>query len=137
MHYRYLDRCWERMVCFVRFHATFIALDNHFNFLFLQNKIKAQSLTKTILDQRNWQPIMHFFSIFLLYFVQSSIVTSYPLSQFYLFGSAAGDNNFPAYDDGSTSRIPVSVPFQFFGSAYSSIYVSICSCTYAQWFYYV
>lgn len=48
----------------------------------------------------------------------------FPRSQFYPFGTTAADNNLPANDDGSTSRIPISVPLPFFGSYYSSVYVS-------------
>ncbi|XP_048735670.2 sushi, nidogen and EGF-like domain-containing protein 1, partial [Ostrea edulis] len=48
----------------------------------------------------------------------------YPLSLFYPFGSAAGDNQLSAVDDGSTSKIPISVPFPFFGSLYNSTYVN-------------
>lgn len=71
---------------------------------------------------------MHSESIFfvaLSIILQSLIATGYPLSQFYSFGSAAGDNSLPANDDQYTSSIPVSVPFPFFGSSYSSVYVSI------------
>ena len=49
---------------------------------------------------------------------------TYPLSQFYPFGSAAGDRNLPANDDQYTSSIPLSVQFPFFGSNYSSVFVS-------------
>lgn len=52
-------------------------------------------------------------------------ISGYPLSQFYPFGSTAADNNLPANDDGSSPSIPISVPFPFFGSSYSSVYVSI------------
>lgn len=53
-----------------------------------------------------------------------TIVNGFPRSQFYPFGTTATDNYLPANDDGSTSRIPISVPFPFFGSSYSSVYVS-------------
>lgn len=59
--------------------------------------------------------------------LQTTIISGYPLSQFYPFGSTAADNNLPANDDGYTSSIPVSVPFPFFGSSYISVYVSICT----------
>lgn len=59
--------------------------------------------------------------------MKNNFVISYPLSQFYPFGSIAADNNLPANDDGFTSSIPISVPFPFFGSSYSSVYVSICT----------
>ena len=49
---------------------------------------------------------------------------TYPLSQFYPFGSSAGDRNLPANDDQYTSSIPLSVQFPFFGPTYSSVFVS-------------
>lgn len=55
--------------------------------------------------------------------MKNNSVISYPLSQFYPFGSIAADNNLPANDDGFTSSIPISVPFPFFGSSYSSVYM--------------
>lgn len=55
--------------------------------------------------------------------MQSTSVTSYPLSQFYPFGSAAGDSSLPDNDDEYTSSIHISVPFPFFGSTYNSVYV--------------
>ena len=48
----------------------------------------------------------------------------YPLEEFYPFGLTAGDSNLPANDDNSTSSIPVSVSFPFFGSSYNSVFVS-------------
>lgn len=60
--------------------------------------------------------------------MKHTFVIGYLLSQFYPFGSTAADNNLPANDDGYTSSIPISVPFPFFGSSYSSVYVSII-CT--------
>uniref|UniRef100_K1RGC6 Sushi, nidogen and EGF-like domain-containing protein 1 n=1 Tax=Magallana gigas TaxID=29159 RepID=K1RGC6_MAGGI len=51
-------------------------------------------------------------------------VTGFPLRQFYRFGSDEGDSILPSNDDESTPRIDVSVPFPFFGSSYSSIYVN-------------
>ncbi|XP_061173563.1 fibropellin-1-like [Saccostrea echinata] len=52
-----------------------------------------------------------------------SICTCYP-SQFYSFGSGAGDSELPANDDGSTPSIPIAVSFPFFGSTYNSIFVN-------------
>uniref|UniRef100_A0A8W8I3F3 G-protein coupled receptor 133 n=1 Tax=Magallana gigas TaxID=29159 RepID=A0A8W8I3F3_MAGGI len=54
----------------------------------------------------------------------STTVTGFPLRQFYRFGSDEGDSILPSNDDESTPRIDVSVPFPFFGSSYSSIYVN-------------
>lgn len=59
--------------------------------------------------------------------MKHTLVIGYPLSQFYPYGSSAADSNLPANDDGYTSSIPISVPFPFFGSSYSSVYVSICT----------
>lgn len=56
-------------------------------------------------------------------------VTGFPLSQFYPFGSAAGDSSLPANDDESTPSIPLAVRFPFFGSSYSSLYVSMLRTT--------
>lgn len=64
------------------------------------------------------------YSTFLAITVLIGYGMTYPLSQFYPFGSAAGDSNLPANDDGSTSSIHISVPFPFFGSSYSSVFVS-------------
>nr|XP_034326973.1 uncharacterized protein LOC105329357 isoform X6 [Crassostrea gigas] len=70
---------------------------------------------------------MYFLSLFVV--ASSSIMLSikvfgYPLSQFYPFGLTAGDSSLPANDDGSTSSIPISVPFPFFGPSFSFIYVN-------------
>lgn len=63
-------------------------------------------------------------AIFVILYNQGFIFC-FPLSQFYPFGSAAGDSSLSANDDGSTSSIPVSVNFPFFGSSYNSIFVSV------------
>ncbi|XP_078317936.1 uncharacterized protein LOC144620594 isoform X2 [Crassostrea virginica] len=61
----------------------------------------------------------------LLIFTVIQTCTSYPLKQFYPFGAAAGDSNLLAKDDESTSsRILVSVPFPFFGSLQSAVYIN-------------
>lgn len=81
---------------------------------------------------RNRLPTMHFqFVIALSSIMLSTTVTGFPLRQFYRFGSDEGDSILPSNDDESTPRIDVSVPFPFFGSSYSSIYVSmLCSLCY-------
>lgn len=72
-----------------------------------------------------------FFVVALSSIMLSTTVTGFSLSQFYRFGSAVGDSSLLANDDNSTPSIDVSVPFQFFGSSYSSIYVSmLCSSCY-------
>ncbi|XP_065944898.1 sushi, nidogen and EGF-like domain-containing protein 1 isoform X2 [Magallana gigas] len=75
----------------------------------------------------NQLPTMHFqffFGVALSFILLSYTVTGFPLSQFYPFGSAVGDSFLPSNDDISTPSIDVSVPFPFFGSSYSSIYVN-------------
>ena len=47
-----------------------------------------------------------------------------PLSSFYSYGSAAGDSSLPTTDDGSSNAISLPSPFLFFGTAYTSLYVS-------------
>lgn len=66
-----------------------------------------------------------FFVVALSSIILSSTVTGFPLSQFYPFDSTAGDSSLPANEDESTPSINVSVPFLFFESSYSSIYVSV------------
>lgn len=61
--------------------------------------------------------------------MKHTFVVGYPLSQFYPFGSTVADKNLPGNDDGSTAGIPISVPFPFFGSSYSSVFVSTCICS--------
>lgn len=61
--------------------------------------------------------------VFVLY--NSQVGTSLPLNLFYPFGSTEGDTSMEVVDDGSTSSIPLPVvQFPFFGSNYSSIFVS-------------
>ena len=48
-----------------------------------------------------------------------------PLSSFYSYGSAAGDTLLSPNDD-SSSTIQLPSPFLFFGTPYSSIFVSLC-----------
>lgn len=60
--------------------------------------------------------------IFVLY--NSQVGSSLPLNLFYPFGSTEGDISMEVIDDGSTSSIPLPVQFPFFGSNYSSIFVS-------------
>ena len=48
-----------------------------------------------------------------------------PLSSFYSYGSAVGDTLLPTSDDGSSSAIQLPAPFLFFGSAYTTIFVSL------------
>nr|XP_022329841.1 sushi, nidogen and EGF-like domain-containing protein 1 [Crassostrea virginica] len=64
------------------------------------------------------------YSTFLAITVLLGYGMTYPLSQFYPFGATAGDSNLPANDDGSTSSIHISVPFPFFGSSYTSVFVN-------------
>ena len=50
--------------------------------------------------------------------------TTIPLSSFYSYGSAANDTLLPHSDDGSSPNISLPAPFLFFGTYYSTIYVS-------------
>ena len=47
-----------------------------------------------------------------------------PLSSFYSFGSGANDTLLPPNDDGSSPNISLPAPFLFFGTYYSTIFVS-------------
>ena len=51
--------------------------------------------------------------------------TAIPLSSFYPYGSAAGDYLLPPNDDGSSSAISLPTPYLYFGTSYTSIYVSL------------
>ena len=51
--------------------------------------------------------------------------TTIPLSSFYSYGSAAGDTLLPPSDDGSSPNISLPAPFLFFGTYYSTIFVSL------------
>ena len=52
-----------------------------------------------------------------------------PLSSFYTYGPTANDNSLGAIDDGPSSpAIIFPAPFAFFGTSYTSIYVSVNTC---------
>ena len=53
-----------------------------------------------------------------------SLVTAVPLSSFYPYGSANGDSTLGAFDDVISPSIATSVPFYFYGNAFSNLYVS-------------
>jgi hypothetical protein len=100
--------------------------------VFLIFCIKCKSLTRKFHSKSS--NVLTMFSsrmistFIILTFSHISVMHCYSLSQFYPFGPAAGDSNLPANDDGSTSQIPLAVPFPFFGSSYNSIYVrTFCS----------
>ena len=50
--------------------------------------------------------------------------TTVPLSSFYSYGSAAGDTLLPPNDDGSSPNITLPALFMFYGTYYSTIFVS-------------
>ena len=50
--------------------------------------------------------------------------TAVPLSSFYSYGSAAGDTSLPPNDDNSSSPITMTTPFNFYGTIYSTVFVS-------------
>ncbi|XP_033733506.1 uncharacterized protein LOC117322677 [Pecten maximus] len=52
------------------------------------------------------------------------IVTCIPVSEFYPFGRAVHDHNFPKNDDGSSPRVNISTLFPFFNSQHDSLYVN-------------
>ena len=59
----------------------------------------------------------------------TSFGTAIPLSSFYSYGSGVGDAALPPNDDGSSSAIPLpSPPFLYFGTSYTSIFVSLRTC---------
>ena len=51
--------------------------------------------------------------------------TAIPLSSFYSYGSAAGDNRLPTTDDGSSTVVSLPSSFLFFGTSYTTLYVSL------------
>ena len=52
-----------------------------------------------------------------------SLIT-FPVSTLYCFGVSAGDFQLEREDDGSSPPISLSIPFRFFGTAESTLYVS-------------
>ena len=52
-----------------------------------------------------------------------SCVSGIPLANFYTFGTAAGDFSLGANDDGSSPAISLNVPFPFFDTLHSTVYV--------------
>ena len=50
--------------------------------------------------------------------------TAIPLSSFYPYGSADGDTVLPPSDDGSSSAISLPTPYLYYGTSYTSIFVS-------------
>lgn len=47
-----------------------------------------------------------------------------PLADFYIFGAGVGDSSLPPNDDGFSEPILLNMPFPFFGTRQSSLYVS-------------
>ena len=60
--------------------------------------------------------------LMLLLCVPSGIAV--PLSSFYSYGSAVGDSVLPPTDDGSSPAITLPAPFRFYGTNYTTIFVS-------------
>ena len=50
--------------------------------------------------------------------------TAIPLSSFYPFGSSAGDTGLGPIDDGSSAAISLPTSVSFYGTSYTSIFVS-------------
>ena len=63
----------------------------------------------------------------------------YAVSLFYCFGVSAGDIQLPKENNGSSAPIPLSIPYRFFGTYESTLYLSqLLGCTsqvcrYACW----
>ena len=57
-----------------------------------------------------------------------------PLHMFYPYGPANGDSRLPTVDDGSSSEIYISTPFNFFGNRHRSLFVSfnVSSCVHLK-----
>ena len=50
-------------------------------------------------------------------------VTGIPLASFYPYGSTAGDTLLPPSDDGSSPAINLNIPFPFFDTDHSTLFV--------------
>ena len=79
------------------------------------------------------------FSISTLLLLQRAV--SIPLSEFFPFGTEAGDAELPSNDDGSSPAITLSTPFPFFAETETDLYVSLCMqqeyrAIYLIWKYY-
>ena len=75
-------------------------------------------------------------AIKLVYLVATALVglsnvDGIPLASFYPFGLDANDCALPPNDDGSSPAVNLSTPFLYFGSSYSSLFVSL-SCLVAH-----
>jgi hypothetical protein len=57
--------------------------------------------------------------------LQPPMVGAIPLSQFYPYGTSAGDSVLPRSDDGASGAIPVIPGFKYFGTSYTNLYVSL------------
>jgi hypothetical protein len=67
----------------------------------------------------------------LISLLQPAMVHAIPLSQFYPYGTSAGDDVLPRFDDGASGAIPVIPGFRYYGSAYTNLFVSLDSvCMY-------
>ena len=59
----------------------------------------------------------------------TELVAAVPLSSFYPYGVSAGDSILPRNDDGSTSALPLPMPFNYFARSPTTLYVSCCKVT--------
>lgn len=59
--------------------------------------------------------------------LQEQVARCIPLDEFFPFGSDAGDSELPSNDDGSTGPISLTLPFPFFASTHTMLFVSLCS----------
>ncbi|XP_050980944.1 uncharacterized protein LOC127174522 [Labeo rohita] len=69
-------------------------------------------------------PVFRHMLVFISVLSLTRVQTTATAAIFYPFGSAAGDTNNPAVDDGSSSVIQLLSPFLFFGRTYQQIYVN-------------
>uniref|UniRef100_A0A914XID4 NIDO domain-containing protein n=1 Tax=Plectus sambesii TaxID=2011161 RepID=A0A914XID4_9BILA len=55
----------------------------------------------------------------------SSCLAAVPLSQFFPYGSDAGDVFVPRSDDGSSAQVAISTPFYFFNNTHTNLWVNV------------
>ncbi|XP_069105864.1 protein mesh-like [Argopecten irradians] len=60
----------------------------------------------------------------ILIFSLTKLSASIPLEDFYPYGAAQGDTDFPKNDDGSSPVVTISTKFPFFNSQHDSLYVN-------------
>ena len=77
-----------------------------------------------------WSLVLFLLVLHTIHEVAFSGIPAYPLDgrnpHFYMYGSVDGvsDSVVPRSDDSSSGEIPISTTFSFFGTPYTSVYVS-------------